>query len=440
MIRMKWCSESCESVEIDLPIVEPLYTNYPPSALLSRSDQLCGMDLYPNTTRKISFYIHVPFCSSICPFCHLLTIASNDKNLMKKYVSALTHEIELVATKLKSSPTIDAMLFGGGTPSYIDPRLIDVVLKSIKTNFRVSSDCEITIECHPHTLTEEKLSAFYQSGINRLSVGVQSLDPTVLQSCARNYSYDDIVNMTKQAYKIGFENMNMDLMWGLPKQAISSVKDTCAKVLLIRPQQISIYSMTLGARSILRTLLRKKAVTLPTESERSKMYDIMYKTFIEAGYELPTVNNFVSDKKFVNKYAFNNWTSIVDRIGIGIGAYSFCHNHQYKNHENLDDYFACIEGHHLPIAHTVAISPEESLRRKIIFNLQNTVLDKTKFGFDIETLFANELKHLEERGFITNLSSKAELTYIGMKYLYYVQREFFSTTVRMGLENIGAPK
>lgn len=422
----------------DLDIVEPVYTNYPPSSLLkfSKPREYSG-ELFEKLTKKMTFYIHIPFCKSKCHYCQLLSFVPDSSNIINKYVKALIKEMSLLSRITKAcSSSVEVLYFGGGTPSVLSSQQFEQIISSIRNEFHLNADCEITVECHPATLTKSKLEKMHSLGINRLSIGVQSLNPKVLSACGRSNSYMLVERIFRYAEKTGFDNVSFDVMWGLPKQTIATLNDTCNKLLDLRPQQISIYVLTLAEKSQLYHAHLKDKGILPNKKFKSKMYDFIFHKLETSGYKAYTVNNFTPNREHLSRYMANNWTSEIDRMGFGLGSYSFVNMRQYQNYSEIGDYFASIETNKLPIRTYQPLSAEESVRRKIVFALQNILVPKKGVGIDVDGAFSETLASLERLGFIDNNPYEIKLTYDGIKYLYYVQREFFSKNVKRALNRL----
>ena len=187
--------------------------------------------------KEIGIYVHIPFCKQKCYYCDFVSYCTKD-NLIEDYVKAVEKEIEL--KNIKS--TITTIYIGGGTPSYIDSNYIkEIVNKIFEKN--VSKEAEITIEVNPGTVTLEKLQDYKDCGINRLSIGLQSTQDELLKKIGRIHNFEEFLNTYKMAKKIGFKNINIDLMIGLPGQRISDLKDSLEKVVKLKPKHISVYSL-----------------------------------------------------------------------------------------------------------------------------------------------------------------------------------------------------
>ena len=191
--------------------------------------------------KKLELYIHIPFCVRKCAYCDFLSFAAPEQ-IYQEYVNKLIEEIYGQSENFKDYQVISVFV-GGGTPSLLAPKLVEELFSVLRQNFDIAADAEITIESNPGTLTMEKLETYLRSGINRLSLGLQSADDKELQFLGRIHSYDDFLKSYQKARQAGFNNINVDLMSALPGQDLMSWKTTLRKVLMLKPEHISAYSL-----------------------------------------------------------------------------------------------------------------------------------------------------------------------------------------------------
>ena len=189
------------------------------------------------TKNKIGIYVHIPFCKKKCDYCDFISYCGKN-DFIEKYVDSVKKEIEHV--KIKSE--ITTIYIGGGTPSYIDSKFIVQILEKIKEK-NVAQDAEITIEVNPGTVTQEKLQDYIDCGINRISIGLQTTNDELLKQIGRIHNYEQFLETYKLAKKVGFKNINVDLMLGLPNQRIIDLKESLENVLRLAPKHISVYSL-----------------------------------------------------------------------------------------------------------------------------------------------------------------------------------------------------
>ncbi|WP_027437791.1 radical SAM family heme chaperone HemW [Lachnospira multipara] len=284
---------------------------------------------------QLGIYIHIPFCVQKCVYCDFLSApATNDVKI--KYIEALKKEIELVGLNNKEKEIeVNSIFFGGGTPSCIDPELIQSVLDTIKNNFRVNEFAEITIECNPGTLSEDKAYSYRNAGINRISFGLQSCDDKELKMLGRIHDFDDFRDSFRMARNYGFNNINVDLMTGLPGQTKESLLKTLKTALAFKPEHISAYGLILEEGTVLFDRINEYP-PIPSEELDRQMYDITRKSFIKSGYVQYEISNYakpgyecIHNLKYWNREEY---------LGFGIGAASFIDEKRYSNITDINSY------------------------------------------------------------------------------------------------------
>ncbi len=284
---------------------------------------------------QLGIYIHIPFCVQKCVYCDFLSApATNDVKI--KYIEALKKEIELVGLNNKEKDIeVNSIFFGGGTPSCIDPELIQSVLDTVKNNFRVNEFAEITIECNPGTLSEDKAYSYRNAGINRISFGLQSCDDKELKMLGRIHDFDDFRDSFRMARNYGFNNINVDLMTGLPGQTKESLLKTLKTALAFKPEHISAYGLILEEGTVLFDRINEYP-PIPSEELDRQMYDITRKSFTKSGYVQYEISNYakpgyecIHNLKYWNREEY---------LGFGIGAASFIDEKRYSNITDINSY------------------------------------------------------------------------------------------------------
>ncbi len=240
--------------------------------------------------KSIGIYIHIPFCKAKCYYCDFVSY-SNKKELYEEYVQAVIQEIR---NRDLSKYSIDTIYIGGGTPSILDSKSISKILKEMMSYTK--KETEITIEINPGTADEQKLEEYKNSGINRLSIGLQSTKNDLLKEIGRIHTYEEFLKIYKTARKIGFTNINVDLMLGLPNQSLEMLSDTLEEIIKIDPEHISIYSLILEENTKLFEMVNKGELELPGEELERKMYWKVKKMLEEKGYTHYEISNFAKNK------------------------------------------------------------------------------------------------------------------------------------------------
>lgn len=293
------------------------------------------------TSNKMGLYLHVPFCRKKCRYCDFLSFECNDDSLLTEYSSALIREIQL---RYREWPyrVVDSIYIGGGTPSIMPAEDMVRILSEVREHFLLDNDCEITIEANPATLTEEKLEAYLNAGINRISIGVQSFDNAILSMLGRIHDKNDAFKAIRMAKKAGFDNINIDLMFGIPGQTMKKWRDTVRQCLFLEPEHISLYSLQLEEGTPLYKMVhtQKLLTELPPETDRTMYHDAL-QMMESAGYEQYEISN-AAKPGFESRHNLKYW-SYQEYLGLGPGASSFVGGHRFKNCENMLEYLDFIK-------------------------------------------------------------------------------------------------
>ena len=286
--------------------------------------------------KEIGIYVHIPFCIRKCYYCDFVSFTNQEENI-EKYIEAVIKEIESYELEEYNVTTI---YIGGGTPSSIESRYIEKILHKIKekiiNNETKFNDIEITIEINPGTIDRKKLQDYEKMGINRLSIGLQSTNNEILKNIGRIHTYEEFLEGYILARSIGFDNINVDLMIGLPNQTIEKIKDSVEKVINLEPEHISVYSLIVEEGTKIENLLNVNKITLPEEELERNMYWYVKNKLELNGYIHYEISNFAKENK-QSKHNVNCWEQ-KEYIGIGTAAYSYLNNIRYGNTSNIQKY------------------------------------------------------------------------------------------------------
>lgn len=280
--------------------------------------------------KKLSIYVHIPFCKQKCLYCDFLSAPASIQE-QEVYIKALVREIEKEAPKYKNY-IVDTIFFGGGTPSLLDPKQVSLLMKALKDNYRVEKNAEITIECNPATADFEKLSYFRKKGINRISIGLQTADNKQLKCLGRIHSFEEFLDTYENARTAGFENINVDIMQAIPGQDIESCMDTVVKVVELGPEHISAYSLIVEEE----TPFFAMDLELPTEEEEREMYYATRRYLTNQGYGQYEISNYAKEG-YACKHNIAYWTG-KDYAGFGIGAASCVKGIRFTNISDREMY------------------------------------------------------------------------------------------------------
>lgn len=283
--------------------------------------------------KDLGLYIHIPFCVKKCDYCDFISYCNKD-NKIEEYVKVLKKEINNELQKV-SEYKITTIYIGGGTPSFIDSKYIVDILNIIKEKYNLEN-AEVTIELNPGTVTEQKLLDYKKAGINRLSIGLQETSDELLKQIGRIHTYEEFLETYNLARKLDFQNINVDLMIGLPNQSIQNIKVSLNKIINLNPEHISVYSLILEEGTMLYQKYENKKIELPDEELERNMYWYVKNTLENNGYNHYEISNF-SKKGYESKHNINCWEQ-KEYIGFGLNAHSYLEGVRYSNTENLEEY------------------------------------------------------------------------------------------------------
>jgi putative coproporphyrinogen dehydrogenase len=286
--------------------------------------------------KKLELYVHIPFCEKKCLYCDFLSFSAED-DLHKAYVDKLIEEIRVQA-KNYSDYQISSIFIGGGTPSVIKAVYISNIMSAIYEAFIVESLAEVTIECNPGTVDIDKLLVYKQSGINRISVGLQSSVDKELQHLGRVHTYADFLYSYEKIRESGYKNVNIDLMSALPWQTLDSWKSTLKKVVMLKPEHISAYSLIIEEGTEFSKIYGSPEGRkfLPTEEVERDMYHSTIDILKNYGYERYEISNYAKPG-YESKHNIGYWTG-EEYLGFGIGASSYVYGRRFHVEKDIKKY------------------------------------------------------------------------------------------------------
>ena len=282
----------------------------------------------------ISVYVHIPFCRTKCPYCDFNTYQGLEDRI-ETYVDALVRDTELWGRAL-GHPMANTVFFGGGTPSYIPTEDLGRLLKTIGSSFPMVADVEVTAEANPGDVEERALEAWLGMGVNRLSIGVQSLDDRLLSLLGRRHTAADAVRAHGVARGAGFDNVNLDLMYGLPRQTLDQWRDTFERTLELRPSHLSLYSLTLEGGTPMERWVREGVLTEPDPDLAADMYELARGLLGAEGYLHYEISNWA----LPGRESRHNMAYWLNRpyLGLGAGAHSHLAGRRFWTVRSPRDY------------------------------------------------------------------------------------------------------
>ncbi len=373
--------------------------------------------------KEIGIYVHIPFCKKKCHYCDFVSYSDKDSQI-KGYIEAVKQEIKL--QKIKSE--ITTIYIGGGTPSYIDSEYIKEIIDEIYQK-KVSQNIEITIEVNPGTVTLEKLKDYKNCGINRLSIGLQVTQDDLLKQIGRIHDFKQFIETYEMARKVGFKNINVDLMLGLPNQRIKDLKESLEIIINLKPEHISIYSLIVEEGTLIASKIENGELSLPEEDLERNMYWYIKNTLELNGYIHYEISNFAK-KGYESKHNLNCWNQ-KEYIGVGVAAHSYRDITRYSNTENLVEYIKNVQSGNLERNRIIHEIQKEDDTKKEFMLLGLRKIDgvkisdfKNKFGDNPIYLFRNQLKKLCDENLLYVDENNIRLTNKGLDLANLVWEEF----------------
>lgn len=383
---------------------------------------------------KMELYVHIPFCVQKCAYCDFLSMPA-ESTVKQAYIRKLKEEIR-VRSRACQDREILSIFIGGGTPSILQGHYIIEVMDTIRSCFAVLPDAEITIECNPGTLTAEKLQAYRQAGINRLSIGLQSAQEKELQLLGRIHTYEDFLVSYDCARKQGFTNINVDLMAALPGQTLKSWEQTLKRVTMLKPEHISAYSLIIEEGTPFHKLYgyddetRKKGekpLFLPSEEEERQMYQFTREFLEKKGYIRYEISNYARPgRECIHNTGY--WKR-VDYLGVGLGAASLIDNVRFSNIVKLTEYlntdFTDGESHYVD---REELTKNRQMEEFMFLGLRmqegiNRNAFSEQFGSPVESVFGAALERMKQQGLVSETGGQIRLTDLGFDVSNYVFSE-----------------
>ena len=386
--------------------------------------------------KEIGLYIHIPFCKQKCKYCDFISFAKKEE-MIAEYIKWLCVEIREVGEGIKrdienkyvDKVKIKTIYIGGGTPSYINETHIKEIIKTIYENYEIENNIEITIEINPGTVDENKLLLYKEAGINRLSIGVQSCNNELLQMIGRIHNYEQFKETYKLARKIGFENINIDFMLGLPNQTIEDINKIISEIKILKPEHVSVYSLILEEDTPMKKLVDEKKLIMPEEELEREMYWMIKRGLEEQGYTHYEISNFAQNG-FESKHNLDCWNQ-KEYMGFGIGAHSYVDGARFSNTPILEEYIENYKNNKPENNFELHEKQDKEAKMKeyMLLGLRkikgiDCTQFETRFSKDVFEVFGNEIEKLLEKDLIEVEEGTIKLNNKGIDLANIVWEEF----------------
>ena len=373
---------------------------------------------------KISLYIHIPFCAQKCLYCDFPSFARKD-HLRKAYIEALNKEIISLREK-HNNLEINTIFIGGGTPSVLEADELECLLKEV-AKLNMAKDIEYSMECNPGNLTEEKLEVMKKYGVNRISMGLQAKQDNLLKGLGRIHNYKTFKENFLLAKKVGFNNINVDLMFGLPNQRLNEWEETLREIISLETAHISAYSLIIEEGTAFYNLYENDKLKLPTEEEERKMYHLAKKILEENGFNQYEISNYAKEGKECRHnlayWNMDNW------IGVGSAAASYINGKRIKNISSVEEYINSINEKGEAVEEIINNSKNDNMEEFMFMGLRkiNGIDEnefKKRFSMNINDVYGEILNKYIDEGLLIRDSGRIFLSEKGIEISNIIMADF----------------
>ena len=373
---------------------------------------------------KISLYIHIPFCAQKCLYCDFPSFARKD-HLRKAYIEALNKEIISLREK-HNNLEINTIFIGGGTPSVLEANELECLLKEV-AKLNMAKEVEYSMECNPGNLTEEKLEVMKKYGVNRISMGLQAKQDNLLKGLGRIHNYKTFKENFLLAKKVGFNNINVDLMFGLPNQSLNEWEETLREIISLEPAHISAYSLIIEEGTAFYNLYENDKLKLPTEEEERKMYHLAKRILEENGFNQYEISNYAKEGKECRHnlayWNMDNW------IGVGSAAASYINGKRIKNISSVEEYINSIKDKGEAVEEIINNSKNDNMEEFMFMGLRkiNGIDEnefKNRFSMNINDVYGEILNKYIGEGLLIRESGRIFLSEKGIEISNVIMADF----------------
>jgi oxygen-independent coproporphyrinogen-3 oxidase len=420
----------------------PRYTSYPTAVEFSEAfgpaeyrARLAGAAARPDLPH--SLYAHVPFCRSRCSFCACTVLITRNPRVSEKYLGYLLREIDLVAPLLGERRRVKQLHWGGGTPTYLDPGQIRTLFGKFREHFVLEPDAEVALEVDPRVTSTEQMEVLRSLGFNRVSMGVQDLDDAVQEAIHRIQPEEMTARLVADARRLGYHSVNVDLVYGLPRQTGEGFARTVDRIVALRPDRLAVYSFAM-VPWLKRNQRLIRQEELPSPDAKLRLYGHAREAFLAAGYQAIGMDHFalpgdelaVAARGRVLHRNFMGYTTrpAPDMVGFGMSSIGEVAGAFVQNHKSLTRYYDLLDAGTLPVERGYVLDEDDRRRRAVILSLMcNFHLSipewEARFGERFASAFAAELAELrapdgpEAHGFVRVGPDALEVTPVGTLFV-----------------------
>ena len=311
--------------------------------------------------KSLGVYLHIPFCIKKCNYCDFCSFPDRSGERMYEYTEELIRRMRVFAAE-HSDYRVDTVYFGGGTPTLLPSECFGAIMSALYECFEVYDGAEISVECNPATIDREGLASLRALGINRLSIGLQSTNENELKALGRLHSFEDFCRCYSDAREAGFDNISVDLMYGIPEQTLESFENTLRRVAELSPEHISAYGLKIEDGTVFGRI--RESLILPDEDEEAEMYLLCKSVLREHGYSRYEISNFSREGR-ESRHNLRYWR-LDDYIGFGVAAHSLIDGERFGNSRDID---AFLRGEDI-VEERSSVFTEERVREYVMLGLR----------------------------------------------------------------------
>ena len=426
----------------------PRYTSYPTAPVWSEktgprdyANALKSASLHAG--RSLAAYVHIPFCRKRCYYCGCNTYITRSGKRVENYVGTLIEEMEQTAGHLGGRKKISQLHFGGGTPTFLNIMQFDSILKDFGRYFEFTPDCEKSLEIDPRVTTSEQLEFLASRGFNRISIGVQDTDALVQEAIGRIQSYELVSRVVESCRKLGFKGVNIDLIYGLPRQSELRFHESLAKAIALKPDRVALYNFAY-LPGIKTHQSRIDPDDLPPAEIKYRLFAEAVRMFTGAGYRQIGMDHFAlpddelsvaqNDGRLYRNFMGYTVQSSPDMIGLGMSSIGYVNSSFFQNQSGLEAYMNAVSDTGLATYRGMNLSDDDLVRQTVIMSLMcNFRLDfydiRKQLGIDYLTYFYDEHQRLAEffaDGLLVMRNGGIEVTPVGRTFIRNIAMTFDS--------------
>jgi coproporphyrinogen III oxidase-like Fe-S oxidoreductase len=420
---------------------------YPPLKAMNKIDEKQIYSDFEKKNKEFTIYVHIPFCSGKCTFCYFYQIEKPSNELIKIYLAAIKKEIKLIANKIKNelhSVKIKSIFFGGGSPTVLTRYQFQDLLNLIKLEFDISSEIETTVEIHPEIIRnngQALLECYFNNKVNRLNIGVQSFDNNILKITNRRHTAEEVIDIYSLARKIGFKNINIDLLYPLPDLTPGIWEKTLNTAFSLKPESVTTYFTAIRKPSSLYRLLHKAPARFPNEYMNHLLRIMTIEKAREEGYDhRQLIDWFVNPREdFHYEHQKNEVkkTEEMQLLSFGSGVFTYLNYYQYFNYPDIRKYCASLNENKLPIWRGIKLTKEERLARAMVLGIKSGDVNireiEERFNKKMNEKYDSLLLNLEKLELLEKANENIRLSEKGILFADEIAVQFITPNMQKKL-------